>query len=188
MKTYKDILRDFEAIAGPIAPHAEVLKRYADTLAKWDDFMAKAFYDTLFSYRPTASVFREGERAEREETLKAWYRKVVSGEYDEDFWDWQYHRVGLSHVARAIPNEFMLPAMSMVQRAFLERVKEEFPPEEAAIIYAAFKHITDAVATLIAAGYMYTYLSAVSESTGMSPTLIERHAVLIARRGYGKKG
>ncbi len=184
MKTYRDILRDFEAISGPIGPHAEVLKRYADRLKEWDDLFTKVFYDTLFSYGPTAAVFREGERVEREETLRAWYRKVVSGEYDDAFWDWQYRRVGLAHVLRGIPNEFMLSAMSMVQRAFLEKVKEEFPSDEAARIYLAFKHVTDAVATLIASGYMYSYLKAVSESTGMSLTLIDRHAVLVAQREY----
>ena len=188
MKTYKDVLKDFEAISGPIGPHAEVLKEYADRLKVWDDFFAKAFYDTLFSYGPTASVFREGERPTREEALKVWYRRVVSGEYDDAFWDWQYRKVGLSHVVRRIPNEFMLSAMSMVQRAFFEKVKEEFPMEEAFRIYLAFKHITDAIATLIAAGYMYSYLDAVSESTGMSLTLIERHAVLVAQKEYQKEG
>ncbi len=187
MKTYKEILKDFEAIAGPIEPSAEVLKRYSAKLREWDGFFAKVFYDTLLSYGPTASVFREGERPEREETLKVWYRRVVSGEYDDAFWDWQYRRVGLSHILRGIPNEFMLPAMSLVQRAFLEKVKEEFPPDEAAHIYLAFKHVTDAIATIIAAGYMYSYLKAISESTGMSLTLIERHAVLVAQREYGEE-
>ena len=186
MKDHRQVLRDFEAISGPIEPYAEVLKRYADRLKEWDEFFAKAFYDTLFSYGPTASVFREGERPEREEALKVWYRKVVSGEYDEAFWDWQFRKVGLSHVVRGIPNEFMLSAMSLVQRVFFHKVLEAFPSDEAVRIYGAFKHVTDAIATLIAAGYMYSYLDAVSESTGMSLKLIERHAILVARREYGK--
>ncbi len=190
MRTHTEILRDFESIAGPIEPHAEVLRKYADKLREWDEFFAKAFYDRLFSYGPTASIFGEGERPEREEGLKFWYRKVVSGEYDDTFWEWQFRKVGLVHVVRGIPNEFMLSAMAFVQNAFLMKVKEEFPPDEAAEIYMAFKHVTDAIATIIAAGYMYTYLEAVSASTGMSLKLIERHAKLVAQREYadGKSG
>ncbi|NPA80210.1 MAG: hypothetical protein GXO29_04075 [Thermotogae bacterium] len=181
MKGYREILKDFEAISGPIEPYAQVLRKYAEKLQEWDDFFAKAFYDRLYSYEGTAKVFREGEREEREEALKIWYRKTVSGDYDDAYWEWQYMGVGIAHVARGIPNEYMLSAMSFVQRAFMVKVKEEFPPDEAAAIYEAFKHITDAIAVLIAAGYMYTYLKAVSESTGMSLQLIDRHAVLVAK-------
>ncbi len=184
MKDYREVLKSFESIAGPIKPHAEVLRRYAENLKEWDELLVKVFYDTLFSYGTSASIFREGERTEREVALKMWYRRVVSGEWDESFWEWQFRKVGFAHVIRGIPNEFILSAMSLLQRTFLEKALQEFPVEEAVRVYTAFKHITDAVATLMAAGYMYCYLEALSESTGMPPALIERHAVLLARRIY----
>ncbi|NPB04140.1 MAG: hypothetical protein GXO39_06995 [Thermotogae bacterium] len=184
MKNYLQILKDFEAIAGPIEPHAQVLKRYASKLQRWSSLFAKAFYDRLFSYEETARIFKEEERPERERSLKTWYERTVSGEYDDDFWKWQYYRVGIAHVARGIPNEFVVAAMSFVQRAFLEKVKEEFPPDEGARVYLAFKHVTDAIVALISAGYMNSYLSGISTSTGMSLQLIERHAVLIAKKEY----
>jgi hypothetical protein len=45
----------------------------------------KEFYDTLFGYKPKAEVFREGERPDREVTLRNWYLEVTSGKISSDF-------------------------------------------------------------------------------------------------------
>ncbi len=175
MKDYKDVLKDFENIAGSIQPYAEILRSYRRELWELADDVVKEFYDKLFSYEGTAKIFKEDERPERERTFKQWFMKVVSGEYDDEFWASQYYVVALKHVVRGISNEVMLASMNFLQRIFARKLTERFSYEEAERIYHAFKHITDAIAAIMVSGYMNMYIKAISESTGMSLALIDRH-------------
>jgi len=151
-----------------------ILKKSASKTQKWVDDFTLAFYDILFAYKPTAEVFRDGERPAREAGLKAWYLKVTSGDVtNKSFWDWQWY-VGLIHIPRKVPNLFMLGMMSRIQQLFLHRCLQDCEKEEAEKVFMAFKHVTDVVAGLIAESYLHNYTEAMEHILGMKPELIAR--------------
>jgi hypothetical protein len=66
----------------------QVLLKHKDRLLALTDELVKAFYDTLFATPNTRKVFHEGERPEREKTLRDWWQRTIEGPVDEDYWAW----------------------------------------------------------------------------------------------------
>jgi hypothetical protein len=133
-----------------------ILSRAAEQTGSWADEFVKMFYDTLFDYPPTRTRFREGERPQREETIRKWYLQVVRGEFDDDFWQAQWH-VGQQHIERQIYNSFMQGMMHRTQQFFLAKCLAAYEQGEALQIYTAFKRVTDIAAGIIAEGYHTAY-------------------------------
>ncbi len=170
---FSDVLETMIELTGYTPRDAQTLAETYEVTSQWDEELAKAFYDTLFAYPPTAAVFKPGERPAREETLKNWYRRVVSGQIDREFWLWQW-RVGLIHIPRRVPNDFMLGMMSRVQQLFLQKCLEAWPAPRAVEVFLAFKRVTDVVVGLIAEGYMRGHQLAMKELLGFRQELLDR--------------
>ena len=128
------------------------LRNAADQTEQWADEFVKMFYDTLFAYPPTSALFREGERPEREKTIKDWYLQVVRGEFDDQFWSAHQH-VGHVHVKRKILNAYMIGMMHNAQTFVLGKCLATYEQEEGLKVFDAFKRVTDIAAGIIAEGY-----------------------------------
>lgn len=178
-------VEDLKTLTGFGEEDAETLRNYKDVALKWGPDIVKEFYDTLFSYPPTAAVFKPGERAEREKTLREWYEKLFEGNYDEAFWLWQWY-VGVVHIKRKIYNRYMLAMMSRVQQVFLRKALEELPHDEAVRLCLAFKRLTDVIAGIIAEGYHLTYIESLEAVAGINPALAERMMKLHIERALEK--
>lgn len=158
-----------------------ILQKTAEVTSQWADEFAQAFYDLLFSYHPTAAVFREGERPAREASLKAWYDGVVHGNFSPEFWQQQWV-VGLIHIAREVTNPYMLAMTSRVQQLFLHKCLQHFEPALAEEVYGAFKRATDVAAGLVTEGYFQNYMLAMERVAGFRKRLIERMLKMEIRR------
>jgi hypothetical protein len=53
------------------ASEAEIIVRHRDPLLELEREVVIGFHDVLYQHPPTAHVFRDGERAEREDTMAA---------------------------------------------------------------------------------------------------------------------
>jgi len=170
---FEKVLRDLMVLTGFSKDDALVLRATSEVTLGWKDELAQAFYDLLFSYEPTAKVFREGERPARELSLKSWYEDVVKGNFTESFWRKQW-LVGLIHIARQVTNPYMLGAMSRTQQLFLHKCLEHFEPAKAEEVYGAFKRASDVIAGIITEGYFQNYMSAMHRVAGFREKLIVR--------------
>ncbi|NPA31225.1 MAG: globin [Chloroflexi bacterium] len=170
---FSKVLESLIELTGYTPQDAQTLSETYPITSQWADEFAKAFYDVLFAYPPTAAVFRPGERPAREQTLKDWYLRVARGDIDEKFWLWQW-RVGLIHIPRRVPNDYMLGMMSRVQQLFLQKCMAAWEPEQATRVFLAFKRVTDVVAGLIAEGYMRGHQLAMKELLGFRQELLDR--------------
>ncbi|APD10436.1 MULTISPECIES: protoglobin domain-containing protein [Thermus] len=158
---------------------AAVIARHKDTLLSWTEELVGAFYDTLFAHPPTARVFREGERPDREETLRRWWQRTVQGPLDEGYFAWMA-KVGLVHVVRGVENPMML-AMASFVAAFVEHKTHEGGHPEADPLTEAFYRLSMAVGAVITHGYDRYRALALYNVAGMEPALLERLTVEEAR-------
>ncbi len=184
----EEVLRyveDLIRLTGFSEKDGETLAKYRDVALKWANDVVKEFYDTLFSYEPTAKVFREGERPLREKTLREWYERLFDGKYDDSFWLWQWY-VGIIHIKRKVYNRYMLAMMGRVQLAFLRKALSELPPDEAIELCTAFKRLTDVIAGLIAESYHLTYIYSLEAVAGIKPALAEKMMSLHLNRELEK--
>jgi hypothetical protein len=166
----KDILNHVVALTGLSEQDARILKEAAPKTQKWVNGVVKEFYDTLYGYAPTASVFKPGERPVLEKTLYDWYMLVTSGVLDEKFWERMWF-VGLVHIKRRVSNAYMLTMMSRVQQLFLTQCMKEFDAIRAEKVFGAFKRVLDAVAALIAEGYFMSYVEGLETVLGFNKAL-----------------
>ncbi len=166
-------LKDLIKLTGFSDKDAATLKESAAQTQPWVDEFVQAFYDTLYSYESTATVFKEGERSDREETLRQWYLTVTSGEIDEEFWKGQWI-AGLVHIPRHVVNPFMIGIMSRVQQLFLKKCIQELDPSQAVKVFVAFKRTTDVITGLIAEGYFSSYVTAMERIGGLRRSLVDR--------------
>ncbi len=167
-------LRDLAFLAGLTNQDFKILAETAPHTAPWADELVKAFYDLLYGYEATRTVFKEGERPKLEAGLRAWYFLVTEGKVAErKFWQWQWF-VGLIHIKRQVRNPMMLGTMSRVQQLFLSKCLAEWEPARAEQVYTAFKRVTDVVVGLIAESYYLNYVEAMESVTGMRRALTQR--------------
>ncbi len=176
-ETLDIILEHFYRLTGLSEKDFEVLNSHKDKLSEWIDEVVKDFYDTLFSYEPTAKMFREDERPKVEKMLRDWYLGLLESSKEHSFWAHQWF-IGLVHISRDVKNVYMHGMMSRIQNLFCEKCFQTFPPEEAKEVFLSFKKITDAIASVIAEGYMDQYIEAIARMSGIKRPVIERMAKL----------
>jgi hypothetical protein len=143
----------------------QVLLKHKDKLLALTDVLVKAFYDALFATPNTRKVFHEGERPEREKTLRDWWKRTIEGPVDEDYWAWQAY-VGLVHVKRAVTNSMMV-AQSYRIMEVLHRLVDE--PE----VVEVLGRLMATVAVVIIYGYEKVRLLSLEETTGIGQELIK---------------
>lgn len=168
------VLKDLVSLIGLAKKDFQTLQEAAPVTQMWVEEFVTIFYDSLYGYESTLTVFKSDERAAREKTLRDWYLEVVSGNLErQGFWHHQWF-VGLVHIPRKVTNTFMLSMMSKVQQHFLKKCMDAFDPDQAVAVYTSFKRVTDVIAGLIAEGYFTNYILAMEQVAGLRPALVER--------------
>lgn len=154
---------------------AQTIARHRELLLSWEAEFVQRFYDTLFAYPTTRAVFRDGERPERENTLKGWWEKTVGAEIGEDYFAWMAY-VGLVHVVRKVENPMML-AMAAFTVQFVEDKAAQLTGSGAGDLLElveAFQRLTGTVGAVITYGYDQSRIQALFNVAGMEPALLER--------------
>lgn len=154
---------------------AAVIKKHHDILLTWGEDLVQGFYNTLFEHPPTAGVFVEGERPQREESLRQWWKRTLAGPFDQEYWEWQAY-VGLIHYIRRITNPMMIAMWDWVLVQVEEHATAELPPEEVAKVVRAFSRLSSSVTALISESYIEHYLEAVGDASGIERALLDRLA------------
>ncbi len=153
------------------ADDAEISK-HAAMLHGWTDDLVKGFYDMLYAHKPTEEIFEDGERPKVESTLRAWWKRVVDGPRNDQFWDWMTF-VGLVHVVRKVKNPMMISAWGYIEDEVAQRAAGDLGTDAIAL-NRAFARFGKTFNSLVAESYILHYLEAVSTSTGSSPQLLDR--------------
>lgn len=151
----------------------QIFDKHKELLLSWTPELVQGFYDMLYSHAPTAEIFHEGERPKVEQTLVAWWSRVVNGPCDDQFWDWMTF-VGLVHVVRKVKNPMMIAAWSFIEGEVIKRSGEALPAAEATALHEALARFGLTFNALVSESYIIHYLEAVSESTGSNSVLLDR--------------
>ncbi|HEX2807942.1 MAG TPA: protoglobin domain-containing protein [Kineosporiaceae bacterium] len=153
---------------------ALVIGGYSEVLLALEPDVVKAFYDTLYAHGPTAAVFVDGERPDRETTLSQWWRRTVIGPLDDGYFDWMA-MVGLVHVIRGVTNPMML-AMAEFTVTFVagKAAEADIDEADAARLVEAFRRLASTVGAIITCGYDQAVVAALYNVAGMPEALLRR--------------
>lgn len=176
-----DILSNVVPQARFAAGDQQVLDRHGAYLASLADDLVTEFYDTVFAHGPTARVFRDGEREEREKSFHGWWLRTVSAPLDADYYTWMT-LVGVLHIRRRVKNPMMLAMMGHVVAFVTERARRDLGPDEAAVLAGALGHLHTTIAALISDSYTQAYIASLESVAGFSPELTERMLDLELKR------
>lgn len=167
-----------QAVMKQIPPEARFTSDDADVIIKHrmfllslEDALVDGFYTMLYNHSETRTVFHQGERRDREFTLREWWRRVVKGPFNNEFWDWMTF-VGLVHVKRRVKNPMMLSAWGFVMNEVIMAAKTQLPAHEVIELSEAFNHLGQTFSGFIADGY----LVGIMEAVGGNIDLLERLA------------
>lgn len=154
-----------------------VIVRHKHLLLSWENDLVKKHYDMLYNHPPTAKIFREGERERLEEVLSKWWRRLVIGPIDDNFWNWMTY-VGLTHVSRKVKNPMMIAAWGNVAKNVIAHIHQEeekgkLNASEAKNLTVAFVKLGKIFTSLVAESYMESYLAGLAEATGTNLKLLE---------------
>ncbi len=145
---------------------AKVFTRHQELMKGWVEPLVQGFYDTLFAHPATRAVFREGERPQREKTLRDWYLRTVAGPFNGQYFAWQT-LVGLVHVRRGVTNAMMAAMRNWVVETISRLAREKLPPEEAQGVADAWRRLGFTVMALISESYLHAYLEALAQAEGV---------------------
>jgi len=150
----------------------QTLGSVQDTIKPWGAAVSKAFYEVLYADPDAAVLLGEGNRHKREQVLKDWYERLVSGNPGPRFWD-HTRMVGWIHILVGVKNVYMMSIGLRVEEIFLAACLKHFERDRALEIYTAFRRVFGTVTTVIAESYVNGVISGM-ESLGINPKLVER--------------
>jgi hypothetical protein len=154
--------------------HAAVIAENADALVAWGPEIATSFYDTLFGHRPTASIFHEGERPMREQTLTGWWERTVRGPIDDEYWAWMA-MVGLTHVVRRVTNPMMLAMADYVaDYVGTNSYRLQLADADRVRLVEGFDRVASMTRSIITYGYDHAMSAALYERAGIPEALLAR--------------
>lgn len=154
---------------------ASTIRFYITHLQSWEDPIIDGFYDTLFSHPATRSVFREGERAMREQVLRVWYRRTIAGPFDLEYFAWQV-LVGRVHQYRGISKSQVLVMWSWIVEQVWQLSHISLPLDEADQLSRAWMRLTNSIQAMAANEHLEACLQAIEQS-GVSPRILQSAAV-----------
>ncbi|HSN91587.1 MAG TPA: protoglobin domain-containing protein [Anaeromyxobacteraceae bacterium] len=104
------------------ALHAAAAPRFAE--------IAAVFYERILSHDEASQVLQGGESqvGQLKVTLVAWMDRLLSGPWDEDYWQARY-RIGRRHVQIGLPQHYMFGAMNVIRRELARIAYERFHPD-----------------------------------------------------------
>lgn len=153
---------------------AGVIYEQKELLLGLEPDIVQGFYDTLFAHAPTAGVFVEGERPDREATLSHWWRRTVNGPLNDQYFAWMA-MVGLVHVLRGVQNPMMLAMTDYTVGVVAQRAgNAEIGQQEAERLIEAFRRLGSTVGAIITAGYDQAVVQALFNVAGMPEALLRR--------------
>lgn len=141
-------------------------------LLELEDKLVQGFYNTLFNHSKTAAIFVEGERPDREETLRKWWQRTIKGPFDNNYWVWQT-LVGLIHVKRKVKNPMMIAMWGWILTTLRQELTGKLQEGELGKLMAAFERLAATVQSLTAESYLEHYLIALQKSTGFETSLLD---------------
>lgn len=154
---------------------ASTIQTYRSHLQGWEDWVINGFYDTLFSHPSTRSVFRAGERAMREQVLRVWYRRTITGPFDLEYFAWQV-LVGRIHQYRGISKSQVLVMWGWITEQIWDLSHLSLPLDEADQLSRAWVRLSNAVQAMAADERLEAFLQSVEQS-GASPRILQSAAV-----------
>lgn len=154
---------------------ASTIRFYIAHLQSWEDPIIDGFYDTLFSHPATRSVFREGERAMREQVLRGWYRRTIAGPFDLEYFAWQV-LVGRVHQYRGISKSQVLVMWSWIVEQVWQLSHISLPLDEAEQLSRAWMRLTNSIQAMAANEHLEACLQSIEQS-GISPRILQSAAV-----------
>lgn len=150
-----------------------VLAGYFDVFLALEDELVTAFYDALYAHPATAAVFHDGERTERERTLRQWWRRTLESGLDRDYLEW-IAVLGLVHVRRGVTLPMTLTVFHVVRDTISRAVLPELALEERIRLDTAFSHFQATAGSVMAEAFGRGYLHALEDGAGLRPELSGR--------------
>lgn len=151
----------------------QVIIKHRDSLLGLEEKVVHGFYDTLMVHPPTKAIFREGERAAREETLRQWWQRTLAGSFDENYWTWQA-LVGLIHVKRKVKNVMMISMWGWILTTLRNELQGNIPDDDLKRVMEALERLAATVQALTAESYLEHYVTALRKATGFESGLLDR--------------
>lgn len=175
------ILTSLVPSALPRPQDHEALERNRAWLLGLEDELVALFYDTLYAYPPTASVFVDGERAAREQTLRGWWQRTVGTQIDMEYFRWMAF-VGIVHIKRGVTNPMMLSMLQVVSEHVVIRARAALGEAEAVSLQQAFARVGATVGAIISEAYTTGYVGALEDLAGLDPKLTARMLAMEVKR------
>jgi hypothetical protein len=153
---------------------AQIIYEHKELLLGLEPQVVKGFYDTLYGHAPTAAVFVEGERPDRETTLSHWWRRTVNGPLNDQYFAWMA-MVGLVHVLRGVQNPMMLAMADWTVGVVAQNtVHAAIGQSDAERLVEAFRRLASTVGAIITSGYEQAVVDALYNMVGMPEALQRR--------------
>ncbi|MFN3265782.1 MAG: protoglobin domain-containing protein [Deinococcales bacterium] len=149
---------------------AKLILEHKDRFLAWEDELVSQFYNALFDHQPTKDVFHQGERPDREQTLREWWRRSVATPIDDQYFAWMA-MVGLVHVVRKVENPMMLAMCNFVASFVAKKTENE---ADGRLLAGAFARLALTVGAVITQGFDSYRAKALENVVGMPPDLLKR--------------
>lgn len=155
------------------AADAQLFAANQDLLLSLGEGMIKGFYITVLAHAPTKAVFGDDDMAKRAHDLSGWWRRSVTGPFDEKYWVWQAF-VGVIHVKRGVKNAMMMSMWGWILDYVTRELADKTEPENAYQIIQSLGRLSATAQALAADSFLETYLNGILRATGFSKNLLDK--------------
>ncbi|CCG92158.1 globin [Candidatus Methylacidiphilum fumarolicum] len=150
-----------------------VFQKFKPFHEKLSEKFVKGFYDILFGYPTTQSIFKPDERPLREPDLQRWWQRTITGPFDINYWSWQA-AVGVIHIKRKVKNPMMISIWGWILLTLQKEFSMNYSLQDTFEAMDSWHRLAITVESLIAESYLHNYIVALAQSTGTEFALLDR--------------
>ncbi len=175
MKTKKtvdneEMIEEFKSLVNLNDADFDVMKKHRDFVEKIVDFLVDDFY-TFLPYHPsTAKLFAPWMNEKRKKQLRQLLIDATQGNVPFK----ALFVVGFKHIQNGVSPRYPLAMISRIQNTFTSLAFQMLQNKDAQILSSAFNKLTAIIGII----FVYSFNSAISEFSGMTPELLEKMAKL----------
>ncbi|MCF6314363.1 MAG: protoglobin domain-containing protein [Verrucomicrobiales bacterium] len=173
-QAWQSVLEKAKSLTGFCHDDETVIQEAAEALLPHNQKIVAHFYDALFSNKDATEIFKHlnQDRAMRELILQRWLESLLQGNYDDQFWRWQW-LVGLTHVQHHVEPVYVLSMFTQLQNNLAGIIFKIFDTDSSERLILAYSRIIGCLTALAVEGYHREFISAVA-TTGLEGAVLNR--------------
>lgn len=172
---WEPVLEKTKGIIGFTTEDERLIQKASQHLLSESQSISSEMFQAVINYEPLAVILRDlsNNKGEGEKKLEVWIKSLLSGRYDDQFWDWHWIIGYIKAQHDDMDAGCIILHFGVLQTIISNKCFEIFEDHTALRISQALFKLVSCVSMLVFKSYRLAYQNAM-ESSGLNRTILNK--------------